>query len=92
MNLVSPEENGPLREKRGHLLGDPALQRLRERLTESFRISFAHSIFQCSRSFRCPPFDCADLLAEEEVCDDDAENESDGGDEEVGEGHVVLFG
>jgi hypothetical protein len=29
----------------------------------------------------CPPFDCADLLAEEEVRDDDAEDECDGGDE-----------
>jgi len=26
-----------------------------------------------------PPFDCADLLAEEEVRDDDAEEEGDGG-------------
>ena len=35
----------------------------------------------------CPPFDCAYLLAEEEVRCDDTENEGDGGDDEVGGGH-----
>jgi len=35
----------------------------------------------------CPPFDCADSLAEEEVRGDDTEEESDGRDEEVGGGH-----
>ena len=35
----------------------------------------------------CPPFDCADLLAEEEVRCDDTEDEGDGGDKEVGGGH-----
>ena len=39
----------------------------------------------------CPPFDCADLLAEGEVRGDDAEYERDGGEEEVGGGHDPCF-
>ena len=35
----------------------------------------------------CPPFDCAYLLAEEEVRGDDAEDEGNGGNEEVVGGH-----
>jgi hypothetical protein len=47
-----------------------------------------HSSFQRSRSFRsCPPFDYSDLLAKDEVCDDNAEDEGDCGDKEVGGGH-----
>jgi len=38
----------------------------------------------------CPPFDCADLLAEEEVCGDDAEDECDGRRFYVGDDGVIM--
>jgi len=38
----------------------------------------------------CPPFDYADLLAEEEVRGDEAEDEGDGGDEKICGGHSDM--
>ena len=38
----------------------------------------------------CPPFDCADLLAEDEVRSDDAKDECEDGEEEVGESHSDI--
>ena len=38
----------------------------------------------------CPPFDCADLLAEDEVRGDDAEDECDGRRFYVGDDGVIM--
>ena len=46
-------------------------------------------VLQKNRPPRDPPFDCTDLLAEEEVRGDDAEEEGNGGDEEVSGDHVI---
>ena len=58
----------------------------RERLTESFP-DIACALLPAFEIVSCPPFDGADLLAEEEVRNDDSENECDGREEEVGERH-----
>jgi hypothetical protein len=76
-----------LRQKRGHLLGDPALQRgtrAVDGILPDIVCAFELPAFEIVSS---PPFDCADLLAEEEERGDDAEDECDDGDEEVGWGH-----
>ena len=38
----------------------------------------------------CPPYDCADLRAEEEVCGEDAEEEGDGRRFYVGDDGVIM--
>jgi hypothetical protein len=38
--------------------------------------------------FEMPPFDCTDLLAEKEVRSEDAEDEGDDRNEEIGRGHI----
>jgi len=38
----------------------------------------------------CPPFDCADLLAEEEIGGDDPEDERDGRRFYVGDDSVIM--
>ena len=87
MNRASAEAEWKLRQKRGHLLGDPALQR-RTRAVDGILpdiiCAFELPAFEI---VSCPPFDCADLLAEEEVRSNDAEDECNGGDDEVGGGH-----
>jgi hypothetical protein len=56
------------------------------------------SILDSSRAFEfpafeivsCPPFDCADLLAEDEVRGEDAEEEGDGRRFYIGEDGVIM--
>ena len=78
-----------LRQERGHLPGDPARQhraRSIDKILPDIARAFELPAFEI---VSCPPFDCADLLAEEEVRGDDAEDEGNGGDEEVGGGHEI---
>ena len=69
------------------MLGDPALQR-GTRAVDGILPDIARAFeIPAFEIVSCPLFVHADPCTEDEVCGDDAEEGSDGGDEEVGESH-----